>query len=240
MKIFVICKEINKDVYNYYKDYDDLYFVTRKNKMEKCIDEDYYLNKNEFIQKLESKKISRPAWYYQQFLKYKIIEKEECKTIHIIDGDSIISEKLIKSEVLYYNNNSSNIEYNNFYSEIFKINTKNKYCFVTNQMCFNKYNFIKMCKSISSEGDYVEEILNKIKDKCKFSEYQTYANFCIDNNLTDSTKEIRVFRRMDLINDDLDSAIKKYDLISFEPHHRTGFLRVIRAKLFYLLSKTIS
>lgn len=242
MSVFVISKKLDMNIYNFYKNIDDLYFITSESESnkDKCVNENLYLEKEEFIKKLEMKNIERPGWYYQQFLKYKIIEKSNSNLVHIIDGDSIIKNEMIGSKILKYNQKNINERYKKFYESLFEIKTRNSNCYVTNQMCFEKSIFEKMCIDICADGNYVDKIINAIGEDKKFSEYQTYANYCIDNNFEIKKEKIKVFRRMDLVNDSIYTALKKYDLIAYEPHHKTGLLRLIRAKLFYYFKKDIA
>ena len=48
-----------------------------------------------------------------------------------------------------------------------------------------------------------------------------------------------IFRRMDLINDSVENALKRYDILAYEPYYKTGILRILRAKMYYFFGKGI-
>ena len=72
-----------------------------------------------------------------------------------------------------------------------------------------------------------------------FSEYQTYAEFVLNRYNNFMIKPVKVFRRMDLINDSIDNALRKYDVIAYENHHKTEFFRKLRAILYYKIGKNL-
>ena len=68
----------------------------------KLIEDKDILSKDEFPL---INKTNRPNWYYQQFLKYKIVTSLDYDLVHIVDGDSFIDKKILFVEdTLYYTN----------------------------------------------------------------------------------------------------------------------------------------
>ena len=93
-------------------------------------------------------KTNRPNWYFQQFLKYKIVTTLDYDLVHIVDGDSFLDEKLLfVQHTLYYTNKNVEINYRNF---ITKINPRcdiQKKNFITNQICFSRKRLLLLLDS---------------------------------------------------------------------------------------------
>lgn len=244
IEILIIAKDILDPVVKYVDELShshDIKIVTTKNNCQAfsknyIIDENLFLRKGEFISKLKAMGIPRPNWYYQQFLKYYLVSMSKADGVHIIDGDSVLNKDVVGIERYFYNNKRSYQPYQTFTEFFFPVNKLNN-CFVTNQMYFDKKVFSEMLDFLGN--DWAERLLLNISDEKKFSEYQFYIEYLLLNYSVE-TYPIKVFRRFDLVNDSIQNGLKKYDLLAWEPEHKTGFLRKIRAKIYYFLSFTIS
>ncbi len=216
--------------------------INRKNNWSNVnlIDENTILNKIDIQKKLQS--IGNVGWYYQQFLKYKTVLSVSEEHVHIIDGDSITTEKWTRSGFLASTGKSSYKKYKYFSRLAIGFSCK-QYSFVTNQMVFSKSMLKEMLDLITAERigkDWLDILIEIItnNENAVFSEYQLYGDYIyckkgIKPNI------IKVFRRMDCINDTPDNALKKYGLIAYEPQHKTGYLRYFRANILYKLGWTL-
>jgi len=204
------------------------------------------INDNEIINFEELKaelKLERFGWYYQQFLKYESILKLDGDDFLILDGDTVINPTIAKKDTLCTTNKPTVENYYNLYRVLFSNHKLYNKSFVTNQMVYNKAHLKEMLNEIESkyQQKWINVIANLVKNDNKkmFSEYQTYAEYILNRFENIKIIPIKVFRRMDLITDSIQNALKKYDIIAYEDHHKTGLLRKLRAKLFYSIGLTI-
>jgi hypothetical protein len=184
------------------------------------------------------------GWYYQQFLKYELVLKSKYRYVLVIDGDSFFDFRAKNlRNVVYVTDKNVNKRYLNFVSGELCIPALQKNA-ITNQMLFDKILLKSMISFIefdSCEMNYIDVIHAKIissKGRFLFSEYQTYASWCVSKRKYPISK-IKVFRRIDLLYS-LDSfsvmeALRSYFLVAYEPGHRSGCLRKIRAFIYYKL-----
>jgi hypothetical protein len=203
--------------------------------------DDDFLSKDEFFAKYT---IDRQGWYYQQFLKYEIVLKLDYNYIHIIDGDSKLNFKHVFSHDVRKTPIKVNKCYNNFLSSITNEHSISitKENFITNEMSFSKIELERLLEHLNfRSGNYIDGFINKLSNDSWFSEYQLYALYKI-NQLNVSKKNIKVFRRLDLIPKIVIQIFpwqNRYDLIAYEGHHKSGFLRRLRAILLYTLSRNL-
>lgn len=199
------------------------------------INDNYFMDRDLF---LKSCKHHRPVWLYQQFLKYQIVLKSRYENTLIVDGDSLLSnKKFLTKEKLFYTNKNIEISYNLFIEKMLGV----EYCirknFITNQMNFNKKTLREMLDiKFGSENKFYVNISDELfkNPQFEFSEYQTYAAWSLKNGNAISEK-IKVFRRQDLIRSEATDGLEKYDLVAYENGHKSGFMRTLRAKLYYNL-----
>jgi hypothetical protein len=188
-------------------------------------------------------KLERFGWYYQQFLKYESVLKLDGKDFLILDGDTVVNPVIVKKDTLCTTNKPTVKNYYNLYRELFPNDKLYNKSFVTNQMVYNKARLKEMLNEI--ELKYTQKWINVIANLVKndsekmFSEYQTYAEYVLNRYENIKIIPIKVFRRMDLITDSIQNSLKKYDILAYEDHHKTGLLRKLRAKLFYNIGITI-
>ena len=248
MDIVIISKDENSKTIEYiinkFSDYK-IYLISPKaeksvfNNIEKINDNDI-LDFNKLKKKLS---IYRFGWYYQQFLKYSVVLKLKGENFLILDGDTIIREKLLKSNSLFFSTKKPDERYYSLYKNIFPNDFLSNKSFITNQMVFNKSILQNLINEIELkfEDNWISSISNLIKKNknLMFSEYQTYTEFVLNRYNNFTIKSVKVFRRMDLISDSIENALKKYDVIAYENHHKTGFLRKLRAILYYKIGKNL-
>lgn len=200
-----------------------------------------FLSRDEFFAKYS---IDRQSWYYQQFLKYEIVLKLDYDYVHIIDGDSKLGVRHVFNHDVRKTPIRLNKCYINFLTTI--INNHNIAItdenYITNEMSFSKIELNRLFKDLNTQREnYIDFLISKLSNNSWFSEYQLYALYKI-NQLNISKKNIKVFRRLDLIPKIVIQIFpwqNRYDLIAFESHHRSGFLRRLRAILLYALDRNL-
>lgn len=250
--IYIISKKINKITVDYAKENygnREIYIVTTRNEKSiwenlnfdsvKIIDENEILDKKIFETKM--KDLDNIGWFYQQFLKYYTVLYANDDNIHIIDGDSIVNPELSKLGILVTTGKSTYKKYSLF-SKIVLNYDNEKYSFVTNQMVFNKDKLNKMLTEIEKNNNksWMDVFICVMKKNSEaiFSEYQLYGNYIQATEGANPIK-VKVFRRMDCLKINLRDALNKYEIIAYEPHHRTGIMRVMRAKIYYKLGVSL-
>ena len=210
------------------------------------INDNFFLNKQNISNLFKKYNFNgRVGWYFQQFLKYKIVLDIEGEDFLIIDGDTICSSNLIRKNLLCYTGKQKYLSYYNFYKILFPEHKLSNLSFITNQMYFKKEYLKIMLKEIEEKYSmsWIEvfiKLLSK-KNAVMFSEYQTYAEYIINNNLDYELKKIKIFRRMDLIEDFISpvQALKHYDILSYEYHHKSSFFIKFRMLLYYLIKRNV-
>jgi hypothetical protein len=250
IKIIIISKDENSKSIEYilkkFSTYE-VYLVSPLARSSKYESNNLYkINDNELLDFNELKnslKLERFGWYYQQFLKYQSILNLEGEDFLIIDGDTFINENLLQKDTLFTTNKNTVEGYSCLYKLLFPEHNLNGKSFITNQMIFKKKYLKEIIKNIekNSSKSWIESLAELVKynHSCMFSEYQVYAEYIINMKYDVDIKNTTVFRRMDLINDSVENALDKYDIVAYESHHNTGFLRLIRAKIYYLLGLSI-
>jgi hypothetical protein len=242
LEVFVIAKEVNIEIVKELSQiFDKITVVTpsvkgckNTNKIN-FVSDGFYLEYSDFKMKL--KKNLRVGWYYQQFLKYKVVQSSGCEKILIIDGDSIVSSVATR-DVIFTTQKKAQDEYLNFNRILLDNSIYEEESFVTNQMLFDKVIFDSLIKKIENltSNNWFDALIKMINshDNAKFSEYQLYGTYA-KNNYGVKVEKLRVFRRMDCVNKSVKEGLAKYDLIAYEAHHKTGSLRKIRANILFRL-----
>lgn len=246
LDVFVISKEVDlKIIEELSNNFDSITVVTPdcsgfdNTKNIEFVCDSTYLNYSWFKDKVKDG--LRVGWYYQQFLKYSIVEKSSGDNVLIIDGDSIVSDVVTKP-VIFTTGKQAQEQYLKFNRRLLGGSIYEEESFVTNQMLFNKKIFHCLIDSIESHNatSWMNAILNIINNSqgAQFSEYQLYGSYA-KNEHSVKVDKIKVFRRMDCINKGVEEGLEKYDLIAYESHHKTGLLRKIRAKILFKLGVSI-
>lgn len=252
IKVVIISKNENTKSIKYilknFRDYD-VYLISPKAKESKYIENNLIkLNDNEILDfnKLkEELNIERFGWYYQQFLKYQAVLTLDGDNFLIVDGDTIIDTKFTKKNTLFTTGKKTFAKYSNLYMKLFPNHSLCGKSFITNQMLFHKPYLQQLLKDIESTdsklNNWIKIISNHIKnnDNYMFSEYQMYAEYVLNKGYQFNIQKISIFRRMDLIKDSIENGLKKYDILAYENHHKTDFLRYLRAKVYYMLGISI-
>jgi hypothetical protein len=250
IKVIIISKDENSHSIEYilksFQDYK-IYLLSPKasfskyeaSNLEKINDNDI-LNFDDLKQKLN---LDRFGWYYQQFLKYQSILTLDGEDFLIIDGDTIIDNSLAQRDTLFATDKPTVINYSNLYKHIFPQDKLNGKSFIANQMIFKKSFLRNLLDELEKNigKSWIEGIAELVKhnQNFMFSEYQVYAEYLLNRNYDIKTQKVSIFRRMDLIDDSVENALKKFQILAYEDHHKTGFLRVLRAKIYYMIGKSI-
>lgn len=245
--IAIITKDINEDVLNYYNDLakvKSFYLITpNKNiQLEKKFSKLKIFEDSDILNRKSHpyiEKTARPNWYYQQFLKYELVFFLDYDNVHIVDGDSFISESiLLEEKKIFYTSKIIEENYTSFIKFFSKFKNITERSYITNQMNFSKKELYNMFEELSFKRNswikVVSEYLQKNHNNW-FSEYQLYANFIIEKEKNVESVELKVFRRLDLINTSVKRALLKYPIVSFEFGHKTDLIRKLRARLYYIL-----
>ena len=242
--IVIVCKDLNLLVLSYYvKEFGsvDIVVVSPKERKHPLYKNVIYKKDEDFLSRENFPTIEdthRPNWYYQQFLKYSIVLGLKYDLIHIVDGDSFVRKDLMFSNLISYTKNKIEKQYSNFIEKQTKENVHSDRNYITNQMCFNKVLLKKIILDLSKEGNHWIVTICKtlsLNDNIWFSEYQFYANYLLKNGMVEE-QEIMVFRRFDIIDEKVQLGFNNYSVLAYENQHKTGVMRKIRAKLFYLLN----
>ncbi len=190
------------------------------------------IDKNEIYEYLNHDKKSLYNWYYQQFLKYSIINKLSTiyDVITILDADSIIlNTNLFSSNIIFLNDNEYHKEYFITIKKLFpEISILNKSA-INNYQTFTTSIFTEMIYKIEIDGSkwYTEllKLINDSDDKRAFSEYETYANYAT-YYYDLKCLPLKLYRRGDLLNiyETKKEIINKlqlldYDIVAFEISH---------------------
>jgi hypothetical protein len=171
---------------------------------------------------LKDKAIHQMAgWYFQQFLKMGFAQYASTHPYYLIwDSDTLLTRPIS----FFENDKILLTQGNEYHSEYFQ----------TIGILFDKINLTS--KSHISQHLMVrtEDMINLIRH-LQFSEYETYANYCLSTK-PDSYRSIKrlwfrygqSYFRCDLRFANISALSSFYDFVAFEDWD-TGFLRTIRA-----------
>ncbi|MEZ7497317.1 hypothetical protein QO200_01025 [Flavobacterium sp. Arc3] len=249
--VVIVAKEISDNILEYYSSGEisyDLFLVSPdystslKDKYKTIIfrkDSEFFdRDSYEVIEKTD-----RPNWYYQQFLKYCVVinlHKEfYYDFVHIVDGDSFLRKEILLEEKIYYTPKTIEKQYQNFIDRT-ELKLKDDKNFISNQMCFNPMYLNEMLTNIARDKDWVDYFLEIIvkNDSCWLSEYQLYACY-VKYKHSIEEEELKVFRRLDLINVSVEKSLEKYTVVANEVQHNAGLLRTLRANLYFAFGKNL-
>lgn len=241
--IVIVGKTLDERVLNYYNNLNlnsKIYVVTPDKEISAFKYQNLLFYNDNFFLKISNSilKTHRPGWYFQQFLKFKIVLKLKEEIIHIIDGDSILNAELIHSNKFHYTSKKIDKFYNNFYKHYDNIFETTNLNFIVNHMVYEKKKLKLMITRLGmSEKNFIDKICEKLEDgQAWFSEYQTYALFVLNNFKEYKIEKTKVFRRFDLVSPQkIKSSLKSYSLISFEKEHTSTILHVFWFNLLYIL-----
>lgn len=131
---------------------------------------------------------NRSGWIYQQLLKLNFDKIGTCENYLVVDADTVfVKDTVFEKNGKFYFDFSD--EYHTPYYQAFEIITALKHqmpvSFIAHYMLFNKAILQKLKLHMEQTcADNVENIIIGLKDKVKeysyFSEYETYANYCIE------------------------------------------------------------
>jgi hypothetical protein len=247
--VVVIAKECDERLIRFlceeFEDYN-AYLVTPNSEninLDKInvLDDQSFFDFRSFSEKLKNTNL-RVGWYYQQFLKLHVCLNLGYENVYIIDGDSVVSRDKFDTTSISTTGKLAEKKYSDFNKLILGFDADDELSYVTNEMVFNKNILEKLIYEIETKSNkfWVDAILDLLKehDNVQFSEYQLYGSFAV-NKFSYPVHQIKVFRRMDCINDSIVNGLKKFDLLAFEKHHKTGYLRHLRAIILYALGKQL-
>lgn len=250
-KFIILFKEVDFDIANYYLNsfgLDNIVILTKTIPSDKRFDifSDLMICDNDIfprnsVKDLVKDKSYDEGWIFQQILKYQAVLSQTEEVVTIIDGDSLIRSSLdFSGETLYYISRKPDQRYADFIrlalkSEVTELSLPRN--FISNHMTFNR-------SYLRNLVDELEELHEKPwwKSLCTFhnreagiclSEYQLYAHY-VQRYESLNIEKIKVFRRMDLLNTDMNIGLNKYDLVAFEKYHKKDFFRKKVAELRYL------
>lgn len=202
-------------------------------------DEEIFPRSN--LKNLLKNKSSDEGWVFQQILKYQAVLAQNEEVVTILDGDTVLRACLdFTGDTLYHISRKPDQRYSDFIRLALNLDEEEQDLsrnFISNHMTFKR--------------SYLQNLLDKLEDLhhknwfeslCIFhnrdsgaclSEYQLYAHY-VQRYKNLKTENVKVFRRMDLLNVDLLNGLDKYDLVAFEKYHKKGFVRKRVAEFRYL------
>jgi hypothetical protein len=208
------------------------------------------ISKTELASYLSPSKKHLIGWYYQQLLKYSVLNTLKNEDVLIVDADTVILGDIRKRENIFYTSNERHKAYFEHFHLLFNSNAPLKASAITNFMWFDSNKLREMLNEIeSSHNDTWWKVIiltaNKISSDVAFSEYETYANWCALKYGVQSEVKIHIFRRGDLLltkshgyEDVVNKAEKNgYFSVGFELAHSRNFCRTIFA--WFLMSLSI-
>ncbi|AWI54387.1 hypothetical protein DEH84_13855 [Aquabacterium olei] len=241
--IAIIAKEVNEALISFVSTRlrAPIHVVTPERSYTKVRDvklhrDDDFLPSREFFAKCVH---PRPGWIYQQCLKYQVVLTLGYESLLILDGDSVIADrKFLDAGAVYYTPRNIEAVYDAYVRNVLGTEFSRAESFITNQMLFNRSLLVGMLDSRFGGVDkWVDHALAML-DAGEFSEYQVYACWALLKGGV-RAMPMKVFRRLDLVRRTPLEALQKYDLVAFEPHHRGGSLREVRARFLYALGRNL-
>lgn len=131
--------------------------------------------------------VNRSGWIYQQLLKFNLGNVGNCKHHLVLDADTVfVKDITFEASGKYYFDFAD--EYHTPYYTAYEILTGLKHTmpisFVSHYMLFSKQMLKNLKEHIEthtskSVEQAIIDLKLSIKDQSNFSEYETYANFCI-------------------------------------------------------------
>jgi hypothetical protein len=186
------------------------------------------------------------GWYRQQYIKLAFIWGAG-KKYFVQDGDTIFSpiflRNLSSEENILLTTKEKPEIYNNG-CRIMGIEKIYKKSFIANGGIFDAVNYKKI--AIDIKDWYIFSLNNIFNESINydFSEYQINGNLILNNRLVQRVHQVKIFRRMDLLVNNIDSEVSKniildslnhYDAISFERKHKRSNCHKLAARLMYSL-----
>lgn len=179
------------------------------------------------------------SWYLQQFIKLSYAH-ESPENIFISDGDTVFSKTLLGkiSKNPFLLTTKENISQYKALCDSLQMPSC-RISYIANGGFIDTKLIRQYIESPLSFFKHSMEIisLNRLAD---FSEYQIFGSI---NSTKYPSYPIKLFRRWDLLftNKDrpdakLEDALAKYDAISWETSHKTGFFRKVGARIFYFMN----
>lgn len=188
------------------------------------------------------------SWYYQQILKYALIEKTpESSVSLILDADTWMLAPLDDVNNHFYCSGERHQPYRDTYLKLVRRPWTLTRSAVVNFMWFRRDLLLGLLQQIemTSQDAWWRAILdcsNASLEETAFSEYETYANWRASQVSSVQYLRLKIFRRGDLLTTDsvLDelanrAKAKGYQVLSFEYGHRRNGLMRAAARLAFQL-----
>lgn len=186
------------------------------------------------------------GWYFQQFLKYELVRTSEGMNVLVIDADTIVLQDVHKLMNSFGLSKERHAPYYRHYELLMGSQPAIPQSAIVNFMWFKPIVLREMLAFIEDAhgGPWWKSILNLIAHekpgRLAFSEYETYANWCIEKGHQKNFVDFPVFRRADLLLPPF-SAIsrleaKGYGAVAFEHGHAKSWLKATAVNFIYLLS----
>lgn len=133
--------------------------------------------------------INRSGWIYQQLLKLNLVKVGTCKHHLVLDADTIFVKDVnfeYKGKLYFDFSDEYHSPYYVAYEKLTGYKHAMPVSFVSHYMLFNKGMLENLKQHIYKQtGKSVEQAIIDLKssvvDPSNFSEYETYANYCIKN-----------------------------------------------------------
>jgi hypothetical protein len=239
-KIFIIAPK--DDITKYGKFYQDIHNVVMVIESD-ILDIDSIAWDNFNLPEMSQRKF----WYYQQFLKMSFSYSTHLESDHYLIWDA---DTLPIREMLFFENNSTSltVSENEYHQEYFdnihkifdneiKLYSKS---FISQHLMVTKEHMLDMLQQISSDN-YCDILLSKLSGKTGslFSEYETYANYVLNNYAGMYTIKSRPwYRKGGYLVDNIKGLNKyssRYEYMAFEKHdfHKSKLSKLsVRVKFF--------
>ena len=190
------------------------------------------------------------GWYFQQLLKYELVISSDRANVLVIDADTIILGNVFESLGVFGLSKERHAPYYEHYRLLMGAMPSIEKSAIVNFMWFNPAALRGMLSFIEEKTGRVwwEAILAVVKSEkhsnAEFSEYETYANWCVSQSLPNRCIDFHVFRRGDLLvgshrnkNDVIAAmALKGYGAVAFEHAHARSFWKIMMAHMIYFFS----
>ena len=188
-----------------------------------------------------------PPKYFTDPLRADIVSKEfidyETEKVLILDADTVLLFNPFDSPNTFYYTREQNLPYYAMVEQLFGYRPVLEYSCIANFMVFCPSSLSSLVEEIEYRHKKtwpyaIISILNSNPLDFNFSEYETYSNWLAINSPPVTLRQLRIFRRGDLLlksSNYLDVvrylALKRYHCVAFEHTHSSSASKKIAARL---------
>jgi hypothetical protein len=190
------------------------------------------------------------GWYFQQFLKMGFAQYFPNNKYYLLwDADTLLTRKISffdDDKILFTQGNEYHKEYFQTFSNLFEEITKQSISHISQHLMVQTEDMLSLIQHLDSpKTTWWMNILSSLNGNTpfQFSEYETYANFCLfmKSNSYRSTKRRwlrygRSYFGCDLTQADTSTLAQFYDFVAFEDWD-VGILRTLRS--YFLVSQRV-